>query len=498
MADNMESHFDSRAFWPGFVRLPEWATVALLGLAAGATAALFVTVNWTIAVVAALVVVAFSATENETFFLLLILLLPINWVRSSGAIRDVTTPLRLLVILGFFGGRILRGNLNWRHLFASSITRVSGLLFGIFLASVVFGPVGWGHDSLAQLYRLVSWIGFYLFALAWIDSARRLRRVLAALLGSVCLLGLFSILQEAVGGYTSFWFYLNPPGPDSLPWNGRAPSLLAYSTSLAGCVELLLPLALASWAVGSGRLKKLGGCGSGLGVCSLLFSQSIGGMLALGFVLALAIYHFVKSWRRRALLLCGLAVVAGGLYVGRRALNPAHFAVSVNSLLPDVMGRLLQFEAAWTTFIRHPILGVGFGNFGAVSSALMPQAVWNMSVSQIASNLCLNLLAETGIIGLAAFLYLIFVAARKAWSQMKIRSWELGPVFAFGAFGAVSTVLVHGLVDYLFFYCPQYGTLLWLLLALMVVSSWLRKRAGTGAARGDFQIEGRRSKPECA
>lgn len=498
MADNMESHLDSRALWPGSAHLPEWATVALVGLAAGIAASLFVAVHWTLAVAGALVVVALAATENENFLLLLIFLLPINWVRSSGAIRDVTTPLRLLVILGFFGGRLLRGNLNWRSLFAPPITRASGLLFGIFLASVVFGPIGWGHDSLAQFYRLVSWIGFYLLALAWIDSPRRLRQVLAALLGSLCLLGLFSILQEAAGGYTGFWLYLNPPGIESLPWKGRAPSLLAYSNSLAGCVELMLPFALATTVVASGRLKKLGGWALGLGICALVFSQSVGGLLCLGSILVLAICTVIRPRRKRVLLFVGLVLAAAGLYAARAFLNPTHFAVSTDRLMPDVMGRFLQFEAAWAAFIRHPLLGVGFGNFGAVSSALIPNVPWVTPVSYMASNLYLNLLAETGIIGLAAFLYLLFLAARRARTQIKSTGWELGPVLAFGTFGAVSTVLVHGLVDYLFFYCPQYGTLLWLVLALLVVSSRLRNRAGMQGARGEFQTGDPGSKPECA
>jgi hypothetical protein len=41
---------------------------------------------------------------------------------------------------------------------------------------------------------------------------------------------------------------------------------------------------------------------------------------------------------------------------------------------------------------------------------------------------------------------------------------------AFGVLGAIVTVLLHGFVDFFFQVSPQFGTLFWVLLALLVVS----------------------------
>jgi hypothetical protein len=42
---------------------------------------------------------------------------------------------------------------------------------------------------------------------------------------------------------------------------------------------------------------------------------------------------------------------------------------------------------------------------------------------------------------------------------------------AFGVLGAILSVLLHGFVDFLFQVSPQFGTLFWALLALLVVSA---------------------------
>jgi putative inorganic carbon (HCO3(-)) transporter len=482
MADSMQSHLGAEARRANADDLPGWTFPALLGLAAGIAAALFVTVHWTIAVVGALVVVALSVIENEKFLLAVIFLLPVSWTLPAGTLRDVMTPLRILVLVGFFAGRMLRGELDWRRLFASPISRISVLFLSVAVATVAIGPVGWGHDSLAQAYRLVSWVGFYFFGLAWIESRRRLRQVMMALLASVCLLGLYSILQEAVDGYTTLWLHLTPPGSDYIPWNGRAPSLVSYSTSLAGYVDISLPFALAAWVAGRGQLKKLGGAALGLGSVALVFSQSLGGLMSFGFVLALAIYCFVRSWRRRTVLFGGLAAVAAAFYLARHVLNPAHFADASRVMAPDIVVRLLQFQSAWVVFIHHPLTGIGFGNFGEVSGNYLPSVSWMPSASQMASSLYLTLLAETGVVGLAIFVYLMFLVARKAWAQMSSAGESLGLIVAFGTFGAVSAVLVHGLTDYLFMFSPQYGTLVWLVFALLVVNSTQKPSASGSEA----------------
>ena len=75
----------------------------LLGGVAAALASIFVIANWTLAVSAALIVVALSALENEPFLLSIIFLLPIGWfvkidlpLGGKDARLDIATAVRLL------------------------------------------------------------------------------------------------------------------------------------------------------------------------------------------------------------------------------------------------------------------------------------------------------------------------------------------------------------------------------------------------------------------
>ena len=65
----------------------------------------------------------------------------------------------------------------------------------------------------------------------------------------------------------------------------------------------------------------------------------------------------------------------------------------------------------------------------------------------------------------------MFLAGREAWRQFRSGRNALGRALAFGIFGAILSVLVHGFVDFLFRVSAPFGTLFWLLLALLVANA---------------------------
>jgi O-antigen ligase len=93
-------------------------------------------------------------------------------------------------------------------------------------------------------------------------------------------------------------------------------------------------------------------------------------------------------------------------------------------------------------------------------------------------NTYLQFLAETGLVGFFAFLFLVVRSWRQALAQFRSSLDFLDRALAFGVLGALLSVLVDGLVDFLFE--TQFGTLFWMLLALLVVSSQLQSKSAEG------------------
>jgi putative inorganic carbon (hco3(-)) transporter len=444
---------------------------------AAALAALFVVANWTLVVSAALIIVALSAVENEPFLLSIIFLLPIGWfvkidlpLGGKDARLDIATAVHLLVVGGFFLGRIWRGRLSLRQLLEPRLTRASLVLLAAALASVVVGVGGITYGSLKANVRLISYVAFYLFVLVWVNSRKRMRTVVITLLASAILVGAYGIIQEIVGDYTSLWLYLNPPEDWFLPMEHRVPSFLNYSNTLAGYLNLILPFALACCILEkSGVVKKLGAWTLGLGILALGFTQSRGGMVAFGCVLALAVVYFSKRWPQKVLLLFGLLLLGLGVSLLGNLLDPAHLSLNANEGF-DIATRLLLWATALKLFFSAPLFGAGYGNFVELYASYLPFSWIPPGIFGV-HNTYLQFLAETGLIGFTAFFYLLFQSVRQGVRQLLYPLDVMDKILAFGVLGAILTILIQGLVDFIFSVSPAFGTLFWTMLALLVVSA---------------------------
>jgi O-antigen ligase len=319
-----------------------------------------------------------------------------------------------------------------------------------------------------------SYIGFFFLVSAWADSPERVRKILRVLLYSTIITAVFAVLQEIVGGYTSFWLYLNPPGDNFQEWRGRATSFLGSDNTLAAYLNLVLPFALACYLLGRSKWKKLGGWTFGLGLVALLSTQSIGGTLAFVSILVLAIFCFAETGKKRLVLLAALCGLACLFYLLRPVLNPSHTEQFIES---DVVSRLLLWGTAWDYFIHSPVMGVGLGNFthlyGSDLPFLPPGAL-------AVHNTYLQFLAETGLVGFVAFFYVVVQSWRQARSQWRSSVDFLDSALAFGVLGALLSVLVHGFMDFLFE--AQIAALFWVLLALLVASGRSQCKSVVGRA----------------
>jgi len=195
---------------------------------------------------------------------------------------------------------------------------------------------------------------------------------------------------------------------------------------------------------------------------ALIMSWSRGAWL--GFAAALLLMSLAYTRLATALfaLLCLLA--ASMLLLGSVQALPQAIVQRFTDFLPylnvfDVRGvgltdanyavveRLAHWQAAWGMFSDRPWLGVGIGNYEPVYPAYSLPG-WTEPLGH-AHNYYLNIAAEAGLIGLAAYLVLWGAAFWQAWKVVRTTQGYWRGVAA-GILGALTHLAVHNLFDNLY------------------------------------------------
>lgn len=445
-----------------------------LALMAAVMVMLVALAHWSFVLICAVAVFMLSAIQSEALLLSIVFLIPIGWIAEirlpaggDAGRLDVGTTVRLLVVGGSLAGRLFCDSRSVLASLKAPLAKLSLFFAGATCVSLILGGYGSSYSATKAVVRLLSYIGFYLVLVLWVNSKDLLRKIAFTIMVSAIFVAAFGIFQEVIGNYTSFWFFLNPPTDFFEEMDHRAPSFFANCNSLAGYLNLVLPFSMACWILGDRRWKRLGAWSTVLSVVSLLCTQSLGGVVSFGAVVILGIFCFVESRKKKLALLAAMAALAAGFYFAIGSLSPVHEG---EALAYDQSIRLILWGIAWNLFTHSPLIGVGWGNFTELYGSYVEGISWIPEGRFAVHNLYLQLLAETGLIGFGAFFLLIFRAVQQALRRWRFATEPLDKALAFGVLGAILTVLLHGSVDFLFHVSPQFGTLFWVLLALLVVS----------------------------
>jgi O-antigen ligase len=320
--------------------------------------------------------------------------------------------------------------------------------------------------SMAEIYR---WLQFLLVVLLALATLRWTRQWIVV--------AVIAVLSGAVEGSLGIYQFVTGAGPESFAITekfSRAFGTFGMPNSYAGYLAQIFPLSLALLVGTACYLMSSRSRGHRLPVLALwacivaASSLTLGGLVAaysrgawLGTLAALAVMVLAVSRR----LFLGTAVVLAltlGLvwlqgppllpqFLGQRLASLTDqlqiFDVTQQMVTPAnfaVAERMSQWQAGINMFQKNPILGVGIGNYSSAYPDYFV-GIWVFSRGH-AHNYYINSAAETGVIGLAAYLWLLGYWLYSLASASR-KQFGLVRSMAVGALGAVVAMSVHNLVD---------------------------------------------------
>jgi O-antigen ligase len=417
-----------------------------------------------------LVVAAYSYCKVDQFLYAVVFLLPLSPVIATGLpLHNISSIVHLSMFAGFFANQFISGRSLREWFFREPLNRWSILFVGIvLLCSVVLRPPT--ISSLRACSELVAGLCFFLTVGSWVRTVAQVKKIFYALLTAGIGVACFGFYQRIIDYYGDFYFWLYPKQAENLePWTGRITSVLNYSNSLAGFLNLILPISLGLLLIPvSRRLRSIAivtlACCTG----ALVLTASRGGFASfLAISLLGATYVARQPGSRKWLLIGGVLMAALALILFFGLVRAPWVEEDQSAAM-----RLLFWGVAVTLFLRSPVVGVGYGNFRDLYSLPgIASGVFDVH------NLYLQLLSETGIIGLVSFCSLIVLVVRRCLCNLRGEGHDLRTIVNFAAMGAVVALLLHGFVDFLFIVSPQFTALFWLILGLVVAADrWPKHR----------------------
>lgn len=439
--------------------------IAALGLALVAALAIaLLPLTWAVLLVVAAGVVLVTLLRPQLGLLLIVPAVPFGSLRQvQVSVMNVglAEVLVALALGAWLLRMIARQEIRWRW---PPLSLPLLAFLGVLLLSSL-SALSLQH-SLKEIIKWVEVLALYVMVANELDG-RWMRLLVAVMLGTGALAALHGVYQ--------FLFQVGPEGFVLFGRFMRAHGTFEQPNPYAGYLGLILPLALglaiAAALPVAGRVRArawwlvwAGGCGA-LMLAALIMSWSRGAWL--GFAAAVAVLVIAVVVRRGRvavlLVLAGLVVAYTLLAAGLPLLPPAiveRFGDLTSYVaFQDVRGaevtdanfalleRMAHWQSALAMLTDHPWLGVGIGNYEpAYAAYALPQ--WSVALGH-AHNYYLNIAAEAGVFGLAAYLLLWGAALMGAW-RAALRASGIPWGVALGILGVVVHLGVHHLFDNLF------------------------------------------------
>lgn len=347
----------------------------------------------------------------------------------------------LTVAVWFWERRLNGVREGWQRMDAWCRPTVAWLF--VTLAAVLVAPSWWHALGLWRAYVLEPLVVFLMIA----DMVRE-QKDADGLRRNVFLIAIFLAAWAAIQFATGFGI----PHPWDVPISlgRRATGPFPYPNALALFIVPVAVYAFASWMQKMRALELIAWTS---GLAAILLAKSDGGLVAMMAAMWIAI-----MLRRRTRLfgtvcvMIALALIWFVPFLHASVLRELSFQGWSGKV------RLILWKETWLMLKDHWFFGAGFGAYPSVI-APYHRATF-IEIFQYPHNILLNLWSEVGLLGIAAFAWIVATWAHVANRLARSRTFAFLPVFA---------LLVHGLVDVPYFK-NDLAVLFWILAALTTFS----------------------------
>lgn len=384
---------------------------------------------------------------------LLIFFLPFERLGSVD-LAGITIRVSQIVALLMIGAWIIRG-LDLKKFKIRSIPIFWTLLpfVGICLLAVILHAPNIKR-SISVLIFIVFTISVSLILPQIIRHREQLPRVLWILFGSmtlVCLFGLYQFLGDIIGLPPELTGLRELYTKDVLGFP-RIQSTALEPLYFANYLLLPLSILIALWLSKAAKIKSIYLLPLiGLGGLCMVLTVARGGYIAFAASLCVLGAFYFKQWFKLKNILYGILIIAlvaigaqqflsldqGYEILEEDQVREYGFSGHVLNVFSGASysERVETFELAYKAWIDHPWIGIGPGSFGPQTSYhpfVVPEHGY-----KIVNNLYLELLAETGILGLGLFVMtviLLLFRTFKVWRMTKdkyLRALLVGLLAAF-------------------------------------------------------------------
>lgn len=298
----------------------------------------------------------------------------------------------------------------------------------------------------------VEYIFWFFVAANLMQNKRQARALVNGLVALGTLVAIHGVYQYIIGvQIPTTWLDATESGVRT-----RVFSIVGSPNVLGSFLVLVIPITVSQVLSARSRLLKYLYvlCLTPMAL-SLIFTYSRGAWLAMAG--AFVIYGLIYNWR--ILLALGAAAYAAPKLIPGISSRIAYMLSPAYLLSSARAGRVARWNMALDKLKNHPLTGEGFGRFGgAVAARHIPS-------SHYVDNFYLKTAAESGIIGLAALVWLFVSGVRCALNSYRRLTDPYLKGLAGGLIAGLLGVLLHNGVENIF-EVPMMSTYFWFLLGM--------------------------------